>query len=205
MTSPIIPVILEEYKALRSELMYFLDAREKLSQLTMTLFLGQAIIILNFLAKVSLDAVIFISCVVFPLAVCLLYWRALDYTKKVLIIALYIESSLKTQIVSALNSTGEFFMWEQFKGERAKHSGFFSKSLDYSKWWLYWFCIASSWLTGFITAHMSGNGASARYTFVFAMSFMLIIVAGFASVRISKEYNEYSGAHKKPSQETPPR
>lgn len=192
--SSTLTVMMAEYASLRSEIMYFIDVREKLATTIVIILLAQVVTISSEVANLDGMSALLLMGLIFPTLVCILMFRSLDYTLKILQAASYIERDLRPRLYDLVRA--DIFRWERFKGEMTAGKGVSSKILDYSKWWLYVAAIGISWVFGvfYFFAADGGHEYSVWSLVVIAVSFSLVAVTAIFVLRQQRRFNEYTGA-----------
>lgn len=141
-------VVLEEYRALRGELMYFLDHQRKLQQILLTVSIGQAGLLmttnLHIAAKGLGLAMLFLA----PLAIVTLMALQLEATSKIILIADYIHKGIRHQLKELLGDNNRFFEWEEHKAHTRRVARWLLKMLDATKWIVFIYGLIASFAIG---------------------------------------------------------
>lgn len=139
--------IIEEYKALRVELMFFLDAQRKLQQLLLSVAVGQIGVLFtqtgDQLRALGI-AILFAS----PFVILVLMLLQLEVTSKIILVADYIHKGIKHQLQEILGTSHRFFEWEEHKASTRRFSRLLLFFLDSSKWSVFGFGVVLSFMLG---------------------------------------------------------
>lgn len=187
-------VILEEYRALRGELMYFLDHQRKLQQILLTVSIGQASLLmttnLHIAAKALGLAMLFLA----PLAIVTLMALQLEATSKIILIADYIHKGIRHQLKDLLGDNNRFFEWEEHKARTRRVARWLLKVLDATKWIVFIYGLIASFAIG---AWLLSRGDYSRIagTDRLFLIWAFVIDAGFLilALYISSAFNEVDG------------
>jgi len=192
----IVSVVLEEYKALRVELMFYVDNQRKYQQLILTVAVGQAGALLsNF--HVNQYALGVATLFLVPFAIMTLMFLQLEVTSKILLVADYIHKGIKPQLINLLGNTHKFFEWEEHKSQTSRVSRKLLLFLDSTRWFVFIYgLVASLIIGGWLILKSRDSGFSTMDYLLLvsgsAINLFFIMVAAYASV----SFNEVEGETK---------
>lgn len=106
-----VKIILAEYHALRSELMYFVSEQRKSTALMSTIVAGQTVLLLSN-KQINYEIISYVYLFVIPFVIFILMIRSLESTSKILILADYIHKGIKEQLRIFFEKNNDFFEWE---------------------------------------------------------------------------------------------
>ncbi len=189
-----VSVVLEEYRALRTELMYFLEHQRKLQQLLLTISLGQATALmttsLHVAAKALGLAILFLA----PVAIVTLMALQLEATSKIILIADYIHKGIRHQLKELLGDDKLFFQWEEHKARTRRLPRWLLKTLDATKWIAFIYGLIASFAIGswlLSAGHYAHIQATDRTLIVWALVVDACFL--FLALYISAAFNEVDG------------
>lgn len=185
-----VAIILAEYKALREELMYFIDAQRNVLRLLFTAAFGQTLIIVvqgTIRPKIAEYLLLFVV----PMVIFLLMLSAMEMASKIFLIADYIHKGIKAQLGVFFDDNTEFFLWEEHKGKTIRINRQIVRLLDYSRWWIFGIGITVSFGLGLWFSVKSSSQAYQWLPVLIAgvLDFSFIVIAAV----IAQRFNECEG------------
>ncbi|WP_298138493.1 hypothetical protein [Acidiferrobacter sp.] len=188
-----VAVVLAEYRALRVELMYFIDQQRKMQQLILTVAIGQASALLasnvHFAARAFGLAILFLA----PIAIMTLMTLQLEATARIILIADYIHKGIKRQLADILDNA-RFFEWEEHKARTSRVARWLLKFLDATKWAVFLYGLVASFVIGgwILIAADHARVTNADKGFL-AAAFLCDLILAFMTFRIASAFNEVDG------------
>jgi len=185
--------ILAEYAALRTELMFFIDAQRRIMTLLLTASVGQLAGMLVNADKIDPLLVLIFYLFLMPFLIFIFMLRALENGSKILLIADYIHKGIKPQILSVVGAGTEVFEWEEHKRNSNRINRTLLMMLDVSRWWVFSIAIAFSFSLGcWFQAHRDVLLIPSAVPTFFVSGALSLVWIVFSAIA-SRAFNEAQG------------